>query len=61
MSSLKPEHAVSDYSGLSETDLKVLNDWFEFFKYVTTFSLVMHPVNVFVCVGNDTTSLVASL
>ncbi|EPT04738.1 hypothetical protein FOMPIDRAFT_1113186 [Fomitopsis schrenkii] len=31
LSSLKEEDAVSDYSGLSETDLKTLNDWHDFF------------------------------
>ncbi len=35
MSSLKPEDAVSDYSTLSEGDLKTLNDWFDFFSYVS--------------------------
>ena len=34
MSSLKEEDAVSDYSGLSEADLKTLNDWHDFFSYV---------------------------
>lgn len=34
MSSLKPEDAVSDYSTLSEGDMKTLNDWFDFFSYV---------------------------
>ncbi|EJF65199.1 progesterone binding protein [Dichomitus squalens LYAD-421 SS1] len=32
MSSLKPEDAVSDYSTLSEADLKTLNDWYDFFS-----------------------------
>ncbi|KAI0708911.1 progesterone binding protein [Cerioporus squamosus] len=32
MSSLKPEDAVSDYSTLSEGDMKTLNDWFDFFS-----------------------------
>ncbi|KAG5637555.1 hypothetical protein H0H81_004132 [Sphagnurus paluster] len=31
MSSLKPEHAVADYSGLDEKDRKVLEDWHSFF------------------------------
>ncbi|KAI0743671.1 cytochrome b5-like heme/steroid binding domain-containing protein [Daedaleopsis nitida] len=31
MSSLKLEDAVSDYSTLSEGDMKTLNDWFDFF------------------------------
>jgi len=34
MSSLKPENAVPDYSDLSESDMKVLNDWHSFFSYV---------------------------
>ncbi|KAF9522164.1 cytochrome b5-like heme/steroid binding domain-containing protein [Crepidotus variabilis] len=32
MSSLKPEDAVADYSGLDEKDMKVLNDWHSFFS-----------------------------
>ncbi|KAI9061684.1 progesterone binding protein [Trametes sanguinea] len=32
MSSLKDEDAVSDYSTLSEGDMKTLNDWFDFFS-----------------------------
>ncbi|PIL36298.1 hypothetical protein GSI_01961 [Ganoderma sinense ZZ0214-1] len=32
MSSLKPEDAVSDFSSLSETDMKTLNDWYDFFS-----------------------------
>ena len=35
MSSLKPEDAVSDYSTLSEADMKTLNDWFDFFSFVS--------------------------
>ncbi|KIK68292.1 hypothetical protein GYMLUDRAFT_35676 [Collybiopsis luxurians FD-317 M1] len=31
MSSLKTEHAVPDYSGLDEKDMKTLNDWHTFF------------------------------
>ena len=31
LSSLKEEDAVPDYSGLSEADMKTLNDWHEFF------------------------------
>ena len=34
MSSLKPEDAVPDYSGLSKDDMKVLDDWHGFFAYV---------------------------
>ncbi|KAG5719563.1 hypothetical protein E4T56_gene14202, partial [Termitomyces sp. T112] len=32
MSSLKPEDAVADYSGLNENDRKVLDDWHAFFS-----------------------------
>lgn len=32
MSSLKPEHAISDYSELNESDRKVLDDWHGFFS-----------------------------
>ncbi|KAG6872926.1 hypothetical protein C0995_005184 [Termitomyces sp. Mi166 len=32
MSSLKPEDAVADYSGLNEADRKVLDDWHTFFS-----------------------------
>ncbi|TFK22102.1 cytochrome b5 [Coprinopsis marcescibilis] len=32
MSSLKPEHAISDYSTLPENEMKVLNDWHSFFS-----------------------------
>jgi membrane-associated progesterone receptor component len=45
MSSLKPEHAVSDYSELNETDMKVLNDWHGFFSYVFSRSFTI-PVLV---------------
>lgn len=34
MSSLKEEDASPDYSGLSEADMKVLNDWHGFFTCV---------------------------
>jgi hypothetical protein len=34
MSSLNPEDAVPDYSGLSKDDMKVLDDWHGFFAYV---------------------------
>ena len=34
MSSLKPEDAVSDYSTLPENEMKVLEDWYAFFKCV---------------------------
>ncbi|KAK7008415.1 hypothetical protein R3P38DRAFT_3210675 [Favolaschia claudopus] len=32
MSSLKVEHAVPDYSGLSDEERKVLDDWHGFFS-----------------------------
>jgi len=32
MSSLKPEDAIPDYSHLSESDMKVLDDWHGFFS-----------------------------
>ncbi|KAH6873489.1 cytochrome b5-like heme/steroid binding domain-containing protein [Coprinopsis sp. MPI-PUGE-AT-0042] len=32
MSSLRPEHAVADYSGLSESGRKGLKDWYTFFS-----------------------------
>lgn len=32
MSSLKPEDAVPDYSGLPEAEMKTLNDWHSFFS-----------------------------
>lgn len=32
MSSLNPEDAVSDYSTLKPDQMKVLNDWFEYYK-----------------------------
>lgn len=32
MSSLKPEHAVSDYTTLTPQQMKVLDDWFEYYK-----------------------------
>ena len=31
LSSLKAEDAIPDYSALPEADLKVLNDWYDFF------------------------------
>ncbi len=37
MSSLKPEDAISDYSTLSEGDMKTLNDWHAFFTCVFHF------------------------
>lgn len=47
MSSLKEEDAVSDYSGLSEADLKTLNDWHDFFSYarnITSSVAISHIV-----------------
>jgi membrane-associated progesterone receptor component len=32
MSSLSPEHAVSDWSTLDQKQRKVLDDWYTFFK-----------------------------
>ncbi|EAU85747.2 progesterone binding protein [Coprinopsis cinerea okayama7 len=32
MSSLKPEHAIADYSDLGEKERKVLDDWYSFFE-----------------------------
>ncbi|KAG0310066.1 hypothetical protein BGZ97_012821 [Linnemannia gamsii] len=32
MSSVKPEDCVADYSGLSEKELKTLDDWVGFFE-----------------------------
>jgi len=40
MSSLQPENAIPDYSGLDESDRKVLDDWYDFFSYVYIFSCV---------------------
>jgi hypothetical protein len=36
MSSLKAEHAVFDYSTLSESEMKVLDEWHSFFSCVPT-------------------------
>ena len=47
MSSLKTEDAIADYSGLSESDMKVLNDWHDFFAYVSFFSLTWTENNVY--------------
>ncbi|KAJ7657281.1 cytochrome b5 [Mycena polygramma] len=45
MSSLKEEHAVPDYSELSEADRKVLDDWHAFFtkRYNIVGRVVDHP------------------
>ena len=32
MSSLKPQDAVADYSGLDEKEMKTLDEWYDFFK-----------------------------
>ena len=40
MSSLKPEDAISDYSTLPENEMKVLEEWYSFFKHVC--HLVVH-------------------
>lgn len=34
MSSLKPEHAVSDWSDLDEKDTKTLHQWYDYFQKV---------------------------
>lgn len=58
MSSLKAEHAVSDYSELDEKDLKVLNDWHEFFAYVAFDVLLCHKLtHMTLAVGSGTTLL----
>jgi len=46
MSSLKPEDAVPDYTGLSDSDMKVLNDWHGFFskRYNVVGRVSDHPV-----------------
>jgi hypothetical protein len=59
LSSLKPEDAVADYSGLDEKDMKVLNDWHSFFSYVSFFFFFECSVaELHVCLqGNGTISL----
>jgi len=42
MSSLKPEHAVADYSDLDEKERKVLDDWYSFFESVHSY----YPLSV---------------
>jgi len=47
MSSLKSEDAVSDYSTLPEDEMRVLEDWYSFFKCVghpTLFSHMSNPI-----------------
>ncbi|KAL1709547.1 cytochrome b5-like heme/steroid binding domain-containing protein [Schizophyllum commune] len=48
MSSLRPEHAVPDYAGLSEGDRKVLDDWWGFFskRYNIVGRVVDHPTHL---------------
>ncbi|KAL1760690.1 progesterone binding protein [Schizophyllum commune] len=48
MSSLRPEHAVPDYGGLSEGDRKVLDDWWGFFskRYNIVGRVVDHPTHL---------------
>ncbi|PSS06864.1 hypothetical protein PHLCEN_2v3522 [Hermanssonia centrifuga] len=41
MSSLKQEDALSDYSALSEGDMKTLNDWYSFFECVAMLSVIL--------------------
>ena len=36
LSSLKDEDAIPDYSTLPPTEMKVLDDWHAFFRYVQT-------------------------
>ncbi|KAJ7244863.1 cytochrome b5 [Mycena rebaudengoi] len=45
MSSLKPEHAIPDYSELNDADKKVLDDWHAFFtkRYNIVGIVVDHP------------------
>ncbi|KAJ7644810.1 cytochrome b5 [Roridomyces roridus] len=45
MSSLKPEDAIPDYSGLNEKDRKVLDDWHSFFskRYNIVGRVTDHP------------------
>ena len=47
MSSLKPEHAIADYSDLPEKEMKVLDDWHGFFskRYNIMGKVTDHPVN----------------
>jgi hypothetical protein len=41
MSSLKPEDAVSDYSTLPENEMKVLEEWYSFFKCVCSLAVLL--------------------
>ncbi|KAJ6594924.1 progesterone binding protein [Mycena capillaripes] len=47
MSSLKEEHAIPDYSELTEADRKVLDDWHGFFtkRYNIVGRVTDHPVS----------------
>ena len=40
MSSLKPEDAISDYSTLPESERKVLEEWYSFFKCVLHLTVI---------------------
>jgi membrane-associated progesterone receptor component len=51
MSSLKPEDAVADYSGLGEKDRKVLDDWYGFFECVVSSRLFLCSLLLYMCVG----------
>jgi len=46
MSSLKPDDAVPDYSGLDAKDMKTLNDWHSFFskRYNIVGRIINDPV-----------------
>ncbi|CAG8765591.1 17036_t:CDS:2, partial [Acaulospora colombiana] len=39
MSSVKPEDAVPDYSGLDEAAMKTLDGWYEFFQCINSQSI----------------------
>ena len=45
MSSLKSEDAVSNYSTLPESEMKVLEDWYSFFKCVGCLTLLFYMSN----------------
>ena len=66
LSSLKPEDAVADYSGLDEKAIVVLtllNDWYLFFSYVQFLSPCFFFLDdngliiIMILQGNDTISL----
>lgn len=54
-SSLKEEDASPDYSDLPEADLKVLNDWFDFFTCVPPPKPLARNFLMCWLPGNDTT------